>query len=166
MSFVAWLEILFSILVTAGYFLLRDQLSVEKVFAVFIGCSLFVGAIGMGILSRILGRLPVEGPEMEGAVGPEVRGYWQGAAAAGVFLVAIEFFDKPLLAGLVSLQMVGIFGVASRLALFPRRLLFVPMQVLNPEITHKWEGGRRGGTVPPPIAAPVRRMLRHSRSYP
>ena len=44
---------------------------------------------------------------------------------------------------LVSFQQVGLFGVAARLALFPRRLLYVPMQVLNPEITHKWEGGRR-----------------------
>gem|GEM_PF-625576 len=143
MSFVAWLEVSFSLMVTFGYFIFRHELTVERVFLIFIGCSLLVGLTGILILRGILGRVEATGEELRGPIGPEVRGYWQGAAAAGIFLVAIEFFDKPLLAGLVSLQMVGIFGVASRLALFPRRMLYVPLQVLNPEITHKWEGGRR-----------------------
>jgi O-antigen/teichoic acid export membrane protein len=34
--------------------------------------------------------------------------------------------------------------VAARLQLFARRLLYVPFQVMFPEITHKWEGPRRG----------------------
>jgi O-antigen/teichoic acid export membrane protein len=162
MPYVAYLEIAFAVLVTAGYYGFRSTLTVERVLTIFIACSVVVAAAGLAVLLRLLARLPAPCPPdaAPAAVPPvgvagEVRGYWQGAAAAGIFLVAIEFFDKPLLAGLVSLQLVGVFGVASRLALFPRRLLYVPMQVINPEITHKWESGRRGE-----LAADIRLFLK------
>jgi len=144
MPYVAGLEILFSFLVAVGYYGLRDRLTVELTFEIFIACSLFVAVLGFAVLFRLLSRLTIgPDPAPHESVAREVRAYWQGAAAAGVFLVAIEFLDKPLLAALVTFQQVGLFGVASRLSLFARRLLYVPMQVLNPEITHKWEGGRR-----------------------
>jgi O-antigen/teichoic acid export membrane protein len=74
---------------------------------------------------------------------PEVKGYWQGASVSNVFLVAIEQLDKPILAAVAAFEKVAVFHVAGRLALFARRLIYVPFQVMNPEITHKWESGRR-----------------------
>ncbi|NNF06496.1 MAG: lipopolysaccharide biosynthesis protein [Candidatus Eisenbacteria bacterium] len=143
MSYVAYLEIAFSLLVAFGYYVFRHRLDIETVFTIFIVCSLAVAMVGMIFLRRLLSGLPPEISKEKISLTKEVSGYWQGAAAAGIFLVAIEFFDKPLLASLVTFEMVAIFGVAARMALFPRRLLYVPLQVLNPEITHKWESGRR-----------------------
>ena len=145
MAAIAALEISFSVMVTLGYFLLRNRLSVELALFVFLGASLLVAMVGLSLLSRMLGRVRKEAdPEVLAApVFPEVRGFWQGAAAAGVFLIAIEQLDKPLLATLVSFQALAVFHVAARLYLFARRLLYVPFQVMFPEITHKWEGPRR-----------------------
>ncbi len=142
---MAALEITFSLVVTVGYFLLRERLSVPMVLAVFLGASLLVAAFGLGFLGRLFRRVRrTANPEdLAGPIFPEVRGFWQGAAAAGIFLIAIEQLDKPLLATLVSFEALAVFHVAARLHLFARRLLFVPFQVMFPEITHKWEGPRR-----------------------
>ncbi len=145
MVIVAVLEITFSVVVTGGYFLMRHRLSVELALVVFLAASVAVALLGLGALVRYLRPIRAQaGPGVfAGPVLPEVKGYWQGAAAAGIFLIAIEQLDKPLLATLVSFEALAIFHVAARLALFARRLLYIPFQVMNPEITHKWEGPRR-----------------------
>ena len=142
---VALLEITFGLIVTLSYFLMRRQLTVEMVLLLFLAASLLVAGIGLVFLIRLLRsvRRTADPAILRGPIFPEVRGFWQGAAAAGIFLIAIEQLDKPLLATLVSFQALAVFHVAARLHLFARRLLFVPFQVMFPEITHKWEGPRR-----------------------
>ncbi len=145
MVVMAALEIAFSVLVTAGYFVFRRHLSVELALVVFLGSSLLVGAAGVGLLARLLAGIRELTPDADrdAPVFPEIRGFWGGAAAAGLLLISIEQLDKTLVAGLVSFQALAVFHVAMRLALFARRFLYVPFQVMYPEITHKWEGNRR-----------------------
>ena len=145
MPVMAALEIAFSFMVTLSYFLMRRHLSVHLALVAFLAASVLVGLAGHGLLVRLLATLRGE----ESAAGeaspilPEIRRFWGGAAAAGVLLIFIEQLDKTLIAGLVSFAALAIFHVAARLALFARRLLYVPFQVMYPEITHKWEGTRR-----------------------
>ncbi len=143
---MAVLEILFSTVVTVGYFLTRHRMSVDLALWIFLGASLLVAAAGMLVLTALLARLRREAPSAasSGGVFTEVRGFWQGVAVSGVLLIAIEQLDKPLLAALVSFSALAVFHVAARLQVFARRLLYVPFQVMFPEITHKWEGPRRG----------------------
>ncbi len=142
---MAVLEILFSTLVTVGYFLLRHRLTVDLALWVFLGASLLVAGAGGILLTALLARLRREttAPAETGGVFREVRGFWEGVAVSGILLIAIEQLDKPLLAMLVSLSALAVFHVAARLQLFARRLLYVPFQVMFPEITHKWESPRR-----------------------
>ena len=145
MTVMAALEIAFSVLVTLAYFLFRHRLTVELTLVLFGVASSAVAIAGHLYLVRLFRRIP--GPETpeKGSVFREVRGFWSGAAMGGIFLVAMEQLDRPILAaGLVTLQQLAVFQVAARLALFPRRLSYVPFQVMYPEITHKWEGPRRG----------------------
>ena len=142
---VAAVEISFALTVTLLWYVFRHDLSVTRVFTISLLSSLFWAGVGIFILLRIYSRVRAKAlPEvLSGSVVPEIKGYWRGAAASGIFLVAIEQLDKPLLAALISFDELAVFHVASRLALFARRLMYVPFQVMNPEITHKWESGRR-----------------------
>lgn len=145
MTAVAVLEIAFAVMVTAAFFVLRGRLTVSLVLVISLAASLFWALVGVVHLLRIARPyVKATDPEvLRRPVVPEIKAYWQGAAATGIFLVAIEQLDKPLLAGLVSFEDLAVFYVAARLALFARRLIYVPFQVMNPEITHKWESGRR-----------------------
>jgi len=131
--------------VTLLWFVFRHSLSVTRVFTISLLSSLFWAGVGIFILLRIFSQVRAKAnPEvLAGSVLPEIKGFWRGAAASGIFLVAIEQLDKPLLAALISFDQLAVFHVASRLALFARRLMYVPFQVMNPEITHKWESKRR-----------------------
>jgi len=145
MTAMAVLEISFAATVTVVLFLLRHRLTVPLVLSISLGSGLLWASIGIVILLRILRGLQVDADPARIAppIRPEIRHYWQGAAAAGIFLVAIEQLDKPILATLVSFDRLALFHVAARLALFARRLIYVPFQVMNPEVTHKWESNRR-----------------------
>ena len=145
MTALAVIEIAFAAMVTMAYFLLRDRLTVSLVLVIALVASVFWALVGTVHLLRIARPyVKATDPEvLRAPVVPEIKAYWQGAAATGIFLVAIEQLDKPLLAGLVSFDQLAVFYVAARLALFARRLMYVPFQVMNPEITHKWESRRR-----------------------
>ena len=145
MRVIAVTEILYSFTVTGGLFLLRHHLNVRLALVIGLVSGLIWAAFGLMMLLGHLRRVGKDAsPEMFAQpIYPEIKHYWQGAAVSGIFLVAIEQLDKPVLATLVAFQQVALFHVASRLALFARRLVYVPFQVMNPEVTHKWESGRR-----------------------
>jgi O-antigen/teichoic acid export membrane protein len=145
MRVIAVTEILYSLTVTGGLLLLRHHLDVRLALVVGLASGVLWAGVGLSLLLNHLRRVgEMASPEiLADPIFPEIRGYWQGAALSGIFLVAIEQLDKPVLATLIAFQQVALFHVASRLALFARRLVYVPFQVMNPEVTHKWEGGRR-----------------------
>jgi len=145
MRVIAVTEILYSLTVTGGLILMRPHLNVRLALVIGLVSGLIWAAAG---LIMLLGHLRRVGKDASPAmlaepIYPEIKHYWQGAAVSGIFLVAIEQLDKPVLASLVAFQQVALFHVSSRLALFARRLVYVPFQVMNPEVTHKWESGRR-----------------------
>jgi O-antigen/teichoic acid export membrane protein len=145
MKIIAVTEIAYSVSVTGVLFVLHRHLTVSIALTVGLVVSLFWAGVGVVFLYRQLGKvLAAARPGvLEGRVLPEVKAYWHGAIATGIFLVAIEQLDKPILASLVTFRELAIFHIASRLALFARRFLYVPFQVMNPEVTHKWESGKR-----------------------
>lgn len=145
MRVIAVTEILYSLTVTGGLVLLRHRLSVRLALVVGLVSGIIWAAAGLVMLIGHLRRVGRDAtPAMLAEpIYPEIKGYWHGAAVSAIFIVAIEQLDKPVLATLVAFQQVALFHVASRLALFARRLVYVPFQVMNPEITHKWESGRR-----------------------
>ncbi|HET9232791.1 MAG TPA: lipopolysaccharide biosynthesis protein, partial [Candidatus Eisenbacteria bacterium] len=143
MRIIAVTEILFSLTVTIGLILLQPRLTVRLALVVGLISGLIWAGVGLVYLLAQLRKVSAGAPPDPAPVFPEIRSYWQGAAVSAIFLVAIEQLDKPVLATLVAFQQVALFHVASRLALFARRLVYVPFQAMNPEITHKWESGRR-----------------------
>ena len=142
---VAAIEIAFGATVTIALFLLRSDLSVSRILQISLASGLIWAGVGITHLTRIFSRIKAasSAEHLEAPVVPEIKGFWRGAAATGIFLVAIEQLDKPLLASLVAWEQLAVFHVTARLALFARRLISVPFQVMNPEVTHKWESQRR-----------------------
>lgn len=145
MRVIAVTEILFSLSVTVGLILVRTRLTVTLALVVGLVAGVIWAGVGLALLVGHLRRVGAVGDSsmLEQPIYPEVKGYWQGASVSNIFLVAIEQLDKPVLAAVAAFEQVAVFHVASRLALFARRLIYVPFQVMNPEITHKWESGRR-----------------------
>jgi O-antigen/teichoic acid export membrane protein len=145
MRVIAVTEILFSLSVTIGLILLRARLTVMLALVIGLVAGVIWAGVGLALLVGHLRRVGAlaDSTMLKEPIYPEVKGYWHGAAVSNVFLVAIEQLDKPVLAAVAAFEMVAVFHVASRLSLFARRLIYVPFQVMNPEITHKWESGRR-----------------------
>jgi len=143
MPSIAGIEISLAFLVTLAYFIFRNDLTVARVLTITLVLGLTFAVVGMVLLRRLFRGVPRPEPPDMSPILPEIRHFWIGAAVSGILLISIEQLDKPILATLVSFQELAIFHVAARLSLFARRLIAVPFQVMNPEVTHKWESHRR-----------------------
>jgi O-antigen/teichoic acid export membrane protein len=74
---------------------------------------------------------------------PEIAPFWWGAAINAIIGIGFGYADKLLVSLFLSFQMVSLFYVAERVTFLLKRLLAVPLQVAGPEMTHRWESGRR-----------------------
>ncbi len=74
---------------------------------------------------------------------PEIAPFWWGAGLNAIIGIGFGYADKLLVSLFLSFQMVSLFFVAERVTFLLKRLLAVPLQVASPEMTHRWESGRR-----------------------
>ena len=141
MIWIPILEVLFALLMTVSVFVLRHQLTISLLFVLFLAASVLVGAMGTAVLLSKIRKLPGE-HKQTGSLVREIRAYWLGAALSGVFIIAMERLDKLAVGVLIGAAAVASYEAATRLAMFAKRMLGQPTQVLLPEITNKWETGR------------------------
>jgi O-antigen/teichoic acid export membrane protein len=137
---------------TAALILCRSRLDVPLVLAIMLATGL--GALACAIV-LLLRRGP--GPAVAQAaqaaqadpaatipsVVADIRPFWRGAAINSIVGIGFGYADKLLVSLFLSFQMVSLFYVAERCAFLLKRLLAVPLQVAAPEMTHRWESGRR-----------------------
>jgi O-antigen/teichoic acid export membrane protein len=145
----AMLENLNLAAVTAALVLLRSRLDVRLVLAISLGSGLATLAVALVLLVRRgLGPAPAAvagsgSPPETAAVVRDIQPFWRGAAVNSIIGIGFGYADKLLVSLFLSFQMVSLFYVAERITFLLKRLLAVPLQVTAPEMTHRWEGGRR-----------------------
>jgi O-antigen/teichoic acid export membrane protein len=145
MSYPAILENLNVAAITLAIAIAGDQLSVSFLLTLSLISGLATFLLATVLLLRLLSqsrpahRMPVETNSLLTDISP----FWWGAALGGLVGIGLGYADKLLVSLFLSFQMVSIFYVAERITFLLKRLLSVPLQVSSPEITRRWELGRR-----------------------
>ncbi len=147
MSYPAVLENLNVGAITLGILVLRERLTVPLLLSMSLISGLVVAAIAIGLLLRVLRQPPATGTERRARDLPpllaDITPFWWGAAINGIIGIGFGYADKLLVSLFLSFELVSIFFVAERITFLLKRLLAVPLQVAAPEITRRWELGRR-----------------------
>ena len=130
---------------TVALILLRSRLDVPLVFALSLASGLATLACALVLLYRrgVVPDVKELEPVSRDALLHEVQPFWRGAAVNSIIGIGFGYADKLLVSLFLSFQMVSLFYVAERFAFLLKRLLAVPLQVTAPEMTHRWEAGRR-----------------------
>lgn len=150
MTYPAALENLNVGAVTLGVLLFRDRLTVPLLLGMSLVSGLVVFAIAAVLLLRTLRAAARDArPALPPRAVPlppllaDIAPFWWGAALNGVIGIGFGYADKLLVSLFLSFTLVSIFFVAERVTFLLKRLLAVPLQVASPEITRRWELGRR-----------------------
>ncbi len=151
MTYPAALENLNVAVITAGILAFHDRLSVPLLLGMSLGSGLLTFVIATVLLVRVLRTMGGERREPSQAIGSgplppllaDITPFWWGAALNGVIGIGFGYADKLLVSLFLSFELVSIFFVAERVTFLFKRLLAVPLQVAAPEITRRWELGRR-----------------------
>jgi O-antigen/teichoic acid export membrane protein len=147
MSYPAVLENLNVAAITLVIAALRHRLGITFLLTLSLVSGLAVFLAATVLLLRLLGKTRASGgTEASRGTEPlirEISPFWWGAALNGVIGIGFGYADKLLVSLFLSFEMVSIFYVADRVIFLLKRLLAVPLQVASPEITRRWELGRR-----------------------
>ena len=145
MRIPALLENLNLAAVTVALIAFRFRLNVALVLLLGLVSGLATLACGLVLLFR-RGVCPSGSdvpPVSRESVVRDIRPFWSGAAVNSIIGIGFGYADKLLVSLFLSFQMVSLFYVAERVTFLLKRLLAVPLQVTAPEMTHRWESGRR-----------------------
>jgi len=130
---------------TIALLALRTRLDVPLVLGLSLVSGLATLACGLVLLFR-RGVCPAGDqlpPVQRAELIRDIQPFWRGAAVNSLIGIGFGYADKLLVSLFLSFQMVSLFYVAERVTFLLKRLLAVPLQVTAPEMTHRWEGGRR-----------------------
>jgi O-antigen/teichoic acid export membrane protein len=159
MSYPALFENLNVGLITLAIVLLRHELSLVRLLEISLVSGVVFCIVSAAVLLRLLARQtramaasevpgaaspsPVSPSPPRPALLPDIAPFWSGAALNGLVGICMGYADKALISLFVPFELVSIFYVAERLTFLMKRLLALPLQVASPEITRRWELGRR-----------------------
>jgi len=143
MSYPAVLETLNVAAITLAIAAVRDRLSVSFLLTLSLVSGLATFLLATGFLLRLLRRARGVKPAGATPLITDIAPFWWGAALAGLVGIGLGYADKLLVSLFLSFQMVSIFYIAERITFLLKRLLALPLQVASPEITRRWELGRR-----------------------
>jgi O-antigen/teichoic acid export membrane protein len=139
------LETLSILAVLIWIYLRRANLGIVDLLEMFGVVSLATICVAVPILFFFLGRT-------RSGTGGSERGrvsyrhdyvtYWYGALGLSLVAVAFTDFDRYLLSQIVTLEMLALFHIGSRIMKLANRLLSVPNLAFQPEITRLNEEGR------------------------
>ena len=136
------LETGFLAVVNALLFAYRDAFTLDLVFRIRLWVSVAFLVVTLALAARALARLPYASGREE-AVLPDIRSFWLGAIFGSFVAVALSYGDQFLISLFLSVEIVSVFAVATRVLQFYKVFLAVVPMALGPEITRQWERGRR-----------------------
>lgn len=136
------LETVFLAVVNALLYGYRHAFTLELVFWIRLWVSAGFLALTLALAAAALARLPYGGGRQE-AVLPDIRTFWLGAIFGSLVAVALSYGDQFLISLFLSIEVVSVFAVATRVFQFYKVFLAVVPMALGPEITRQWERGRR-----------------------
>ena len=127
-------------------FLARHDLTVTTLFQIIGTMSLATVLVGLPLFLFCLRRDVGDhaGAEAAPSAAPSYRGYW--GWSAGLSLVALAFtdVDRYLLSGVLTLEMLSLFHIGSRLMRMTNRFLGVPVLAFQPEVSRLDAEGKDG----------------------
>jgi O-antigen/teichoic acid export membrane protein len=143
MGYPAVLETLNVAAITIAIAVARDRLSVALLLTVSLISGLLIFLLATGLLLRVIRRPEGVISSRAAPLLTDIGPFWRGAAVAGLVGIGLGYADKLLVSLFLSFQLVSIFYIAERITFLLKRLLALPLQVASPEITRRWELGRR-----------------------
>jgi O-antigen/teichoic acid export membrane protein len=139
MSSAALLNILYLILLTGSLILFRHKLSVTLVLRIYLFSVIPSIGIGLFLLHKEVGRIRFQHTEII----KEISYYWKYAIFLGVLSPLLHYLDRLIIGCYLTMPMVAIFTVASRIKNSAARVLDIPIQAVTPEMSYSWEEGRK-----------------------
>ncbi len=134
------LNLLYLFLLTFLLFIFRKELSISLILEVYL--------ISV-IPSIIIGGFLLHG-EFRGAklvsfnlLTKEIIPYWKYAMGLGTLSSLFVHIDRLIIGYFLSMPMVALFTMASKIKGWLGRVLDIPMEALTPEMSHSWEKGSK-----------------------
>ncbi len=134
------LNLLYLFLLTFLLFVFREILSISLVLEIYLISVIPSIIIGILLLCREFRRLKLVKFNL---LIKEIFPYWKYAMGLGVLSPLFTYLDRLIIGCFLSMPMVALFTVASKIKGWIGRILDIPMEALNPEISHSWEKGNK-----------------------
>jgi O-antigen/teichoic acid export membrane protein len=137
-----WLETV-SLLVQVGWvFALRDRLDLATLFMILGTVSLAGVVVGLPWLARHL-RRDVGHAEAPSQPATGYGSYWLGAAGLSLVALAFTDVDRYVLSGVLALEVLSLFHIASRVVRLCNRFIGIPVLAFQPEVSRVDAEGRQ-----------------------
>lgn len=136
-----WLETSSLAVQVAWVFALRGNLGLENLFMILGVVSIAGVAAGIPWYARRLAGDIRPGSSDGAAV--SYRDYWPGAVGLSLVAVAFSDVDRYVLSGVLALEMLSLFHIASRVVRLSHRFLGIPVLAFQPEVSRIDAQGRR-----------------------
>jgi PST family polysaccharide transporter len=138
-----WLETV-SLMIQVGWvFALRDRLDLETLFMILGTVSLAGVAVGLPWLARHL-RRDVGAGEAPAQPATGYGSYWLGATGLSLVALAFTDVDRYVLSGVLALEALSLFHIASRVVRLSNRFIGIPVLAFQPEVSRVDAEGREG----------------------
>ena len=136
----AGLNLLYLFLLTFLLFVFREILSISLVLEIYLISVIPSIIIGILLLCREFKR-----PKLVkfNLLFKEILPYWKYTIALGFLTSLFTHLDRLLIGYFLSMPMVALFTVASKIKGWVARILDIPMEALTPEMSHSWEKGSK-----------------------
>ncbi|MBI4723284.1 MAG: oligosaccharide flippase family protein [Candidatus Stahlbacteria bacterium] len=135
MHYAALLNIFYLLISTLTIWIFREKLSVLLVLKIYLFSVLPSIVIGGLLLYRETGGLH----RIDLKLISEIRYYWKYAILLGCLSPLFSYLDRLLVGYFLTLPMVAIFTIASKIRGWTARVLDIPIQALTPEMSYAWE---------------------------
>ncbi len=134
------LNLLHLSLLTLLLFIFRKNLSISLVLKSYLFSVIPSIIIGILLLFKEFKRLKLANFN---SLIKEIFPYWKYAMGLGVMTPLFTYLDRLIIGYFLSMPMVALFTVASKIKGWVARIIDIPMEALNPEISHSWEKGNK-----------------------
>ncbi|MCK4352006.1 oligosaccharide flippase family protein [candidate division WOR-3 bacterium] len=150
MHYSALLNLLYLSLLTFLLFYFREYLSIIlilKIYLVSVIPSILIGGFLLYKVSRNPAHKLCAGRNLE-TLKPrnliqEIMPYWKYAIWVGFLAPLFFYLDRLIIGYFLTMNFVALFTIASKVSLWGRRILDIPMQAVSPEMSYSWEKERK-----------------------
>lgn len=135
MHYSAGLNLLYLSILTFLLFVFQKKLTIFLVLKIYVLSVLPSIIIGVVLLRREFGSMQWFNRKLF----KEIASYWKYAIGIGFLFPLFFHLDKLTIAYFLTSNFVALFAVASKINLWARTILSIPLEALVPEISYSWE---------------------------